>query len=142
MQQLAGGDSWPVRGAARVQPVRAFGDVEAADSHQQSGHDSGGEHPAPGDRDSAQRPDTAANAGAAQGADCLEGKRAQHQFTAAGAGDAFGDDHVCGWIVAAQRQPKPEQADHQREEVIAKDSSARKAVKMIISTMNIDLRPK
>ena len=62
-----------------------------------------------------------ADRGAAERADRLEGEGAEHQFAAAGAGNAFGDDHVRGRIIATEREADAEQADHQEGEVGAED---------------------
>ncbi len=128
--------------AANMQPVRAFRDEEAADGYQQRRNDRGAVHPAPCVERRNDREHEEAHAGAAERAQRLEAERGQHQLASAAAGDAFGDDHVRGRVVAAERDAEAEQADHQRNEVGARISSTRNAQKMIISTMNIRLRPK
>ena len=109
-----------------MQPVRAFRDVETADGDQKSGNDRGRVHPAPGIEVGHDHQHCIADRGASQGAHGLERKRAQHQFAPAGARDVLGNDHVRRWIIATERDPEPEQADHQGDKVGAEHGSAEK----------------
>ena len=73
------------------------------------------------DRSGTRMSTTQPTTGAGERAHRLEPERAKHQFAAIGAWDVLRDDHMGGRIVAAERQAQAEQADGEREEVVAED---------------------
>ena len=118
VEQLGHGGLGLLVGAANDKPVGAFGDEEAADSDEDGRHQGGRVHPAPGVEVGVAHQHGGADRDAGHGADRLEGEGAEHEAPAQGARDVFRDDHMRGWIVAAERHADAEQADRQRDEVL------------------------
>ena len=81
--------------AARVQPIGALDNVEAADRDEHGRNDRRGEHPAPGREVGQSREDEVADRGAAERADRLEGESGEHKLAAAALLGMFSEMIIC-----------------------------------------------
>jgi hypothetical protein len=102
---------------AAHQPDRAFGHEEPPENHEDGGDNRDRVHPAPRSDVRIFEEDHKPNAGADETPHSLEGKRCQHQAAARPRRDTFGDHHVRGRVVTAERYTGPKEAEDQDQKV-------------------------
>ena len=113
-----------VHRAAHDQPVGAFGDVESTGGDDEGRNEGRRVHPAPRVEFRPSQQDEVADARPSECAHGLKGKGPEHQFPAIRAWCAFGNDHVRGRVVAAQRKTESEETDDQRKKISAEDEQS------------------
>jgi hypothetical protein len=106
--------------ATRGQPVGALDDVEATECDEDGWNDRAREHPAPGAEFGKDREDEKTDRCSGERADGLEGECAEHELAALGTRNVFRNDHVRCRVIAAEREPEPEQENHDLNVVCGK----------------------
>ena len=92
------------------EPMRALSDEESSKGDQDSRYDDGRIHPTPRLKVRILKEDHKSDEGSNQSSDCLESERCQDQSSSRRGRNALGNDHVCGWVVAAERETGPKEA--------------------------------